>query len=146
MKYHVFAPYLRDKTRLTLMDSGKPFGMMEGDHIMDRLNSYVESVGNPKPYQGYNLFRSIPYPDLRRERPFHEQNILSDLLYNDTFRQLRGIEEKYRYNLPNVADMRKLGDPSTRYHRSISRGLERKLVDDINGLDTEMLTRQSIIA
>ena len=144
-RVHVISPYLKDKTRLLALTSGSDFGynMIHDEHIMERMNNIVGNLGNPKVYQHYSVLRNREYPDLTREKTIGN-NVTSDILLNDTFRQHCEINERYRKKLPQLHDIRKVSDGATRYHMATSRGYERHLVDFISRLDTEMLDRKSI--
>jgi hypothetical protein len=62
----------------------------------------------------------------------------------DTFRQDKGIEERYRRGLVAPKDIKKIVEPSFKYHWACSRGYERHLLEHINGIENEHLNRQWI--
>lgn len=137
-------PYLNDKTRLFMLTSNSNFGYQGSDeHMMSRLNNYVESIYNPLPYKIHDFHHSHPYPDLDREKTTSNR-IFSDLVLRDSSRQNTSIEERYRHNMVRMGDLVNIYDPVYKYHRAISRGHERHLVNMITSMDEEMLNRQTI--
>ena len=144
LKTHTISPYLRDMTRLALLSSGSSFGLtsLSDEHLMERLNSLMANLDNPELHQEHELLKVVDYPDLDRERT--SGTVASDVLLKDTFRQHSAINERYRKRLVNLEDVRNIFEPSTKYHRAISRGYERHLVDFIGKLDGEMINRASL--
>lgn len=146
LKYETISPYLRDRSRLIALSSGSNFGEFElsPEHLVERLNSVIGNFNNERAFTHYDVLKRREYPELSRERVIGNHNVSSDILLKDTFRQHRGIEERYRKFLPNLRDIRAIGDPSTKYHIASSRGFERHLIDHINRLDAEKIDRSSI--
>lgn len=145
LKYHTISPLLYEKTRLSALSSNIPYGStdLHNEHIIQRMNGIVEVLGGYDVHNNYEMIRTREPPDLYRERS-HNRKSYSDILLKDTFRQYNGMEERYRRGLPRIEDLRNISDPATKYHRTISRGYERYLVDYINRLDGEGLDRRSI--
>lgn len=144
-KYNVISPYLRDKTRLLLLHSGSQFGMTEvhDEHIMERLDKFVTSIGESKAFDQHLRHTTRDFPD--SNRPKQESDfILSDIALKDTFRQHKAINERYRRKLINPENLMPLFDGATRYHISISRGYERELVNHIYLMDSEFINRKNI--
>lgn len=144
-KIHTVSPYVKDRTRLLVLTSGAKFGgiQLHDEHIMERLDKIVGNMDNSEVHMTHNLIHSLTYPDLSRDRT-HFTSYGSDILLKDTFRQHMGIEERYRKFLPNMTDIRNIYEPTSKYHRSMSRGYERALVDFINRVDSEMIDRQTL--
>ena len=141
---HTISPYLRDKTRLFLLHSGKGFGeRKEEDHLISRLDGYVGATLRPEPYEAHQSHLDRFFPELDREKT--EDKVVTDMILRDHFRHNRSIEERYRTNKSTYHDILKLYDGSTRFHHSISRGLERHVVDSINLLDNEVINRMTIV-
>ena len=144
LKSQTISPYLRDRTRLALLSSGSSFGMssLHDEHLMERLNSLMNNLDNPDMHRQHELLKIVDYPELTRART--SDTIASDMLLKDTFRQHSAINERYRKLLVGLEDIRNIYEPSTKYHRAISRGYERHLVDFIGKLDAEMLNRSTL--
>lgn len=145
LQYHTISPYLRDKTRLTALSSGIEYGesQLSDNHIADRLEGILSHIENEEPHQLYSILRTRVYPDLSRER-ISDNRVASDILLPDTFRQHKGINERFHKQLPSIGDIRRLYEPITKYHIAISRGYERHLVDFITDLDSEMISRRML--
>ena len=62
----------------------------------------------------------------------------------DTFRQHKGLSERYRRKLMNPEDIMTIYDGAVRYHLAASRGYERDLIRHIYMLDSEMINRKQI--
>ena len=145
LKVYTVSPYVKDRTRLLVMTSGAKFGAvpLHDEHIVERLDRVVANLDNDTVHQTHHALRMREYPDLSRERVSGNM-VVSDILLRDTFRQHHGIAERYRKFLPNMADIRSIYEPSTKFHRTISRGYERDLVDFIGRVDSEMIDRQTL--
>lgn len=145
LKVHTVSPYIRDRTRLLVLTSGSKFGatQLHDEHIIERLDRIMANMDNDSVHQTHRALHNRIYPDLSRER-VNDGKIVSDILLKDTFRQHRGIEERYRKFLPNLSDIRNIYEPSTKFHRSLSRGYERELVDFVNRSDAEMIDRNTL--
>lgn len=142
LKYHTISPYVKDQTRITALSSGSHFGVQEGqEHYMERLERFLNVLGEPKITDTYRFMRHREYPDIDREKVQGNFGLMSDILLSDTFRQHKGIEEKYRRGQMNLFDMNRIGDPATRLHLSMSRGYERHLIEHFGRLDSEYLDR-----
>lgn len=126
------------------MTSGSQFGStdLHDDHLMERLNSYVGNLSNEEPFASYDRLTNVQFPTFDGER--FDTNP-SDILLRDVFRQNGSLEEKFRKGQFNLQSIRMLADPATRFHLATARGFERDLVKHINGLDTEMMNRQTIV-
>lgn len=145
LKYNTLRPYLIDKTRLTALSSGSNFGYHEeDDHLFRRLDNFVSRLGHPDVDNYYSEIRNRRYPDLDREKEVGDFQIISDLLLPDTFRQHKGIEEKYRKGIPSYYDLVRIAEPVTKLGISMTRGYERHLVDSLGYLDNEYLNRYTI--
>lgn len=141
--FSTLSPYLRDKTRLFLLHSGENFGIMnDNDHMLRRLNGYVKATQKTEPYQIHQTHQDREFPQLDRE-PVNDR-IVTDLILSDHFRHNRSIESRYRTNQPTYYDLVRIFHPTTRYHHSISRGLERHIVSSIDLLDNEVINRMTI--
>ena len=143
LKYETISPYLRDKSRLFFL-SGTEFGQPLNDEwMMGHLNNFVNNLSNPEVYQRHQWITTRDYPDLTRDRVVGG-GAPSDILLKDTFRQNHGIEERYRKGLTPADDIRRIMEPTTKWHWASSRGYERHLIGNINRLDSEHLNRRVI--
>lgn len=145
-QYEVLKPYLIDFTRMSLMSrQNHGFGNANfgGNYVLDHLNFYSGRVLHPSIANTLGYIKSRPYPDMKREK-LDENIVASDILLKDTFRQHKEIESRFRKGLPSISCVRLISDPSIKFHFSISRGLERHLVDSINRLDAEMFNRTNL--
>lgn len=145
LKIHTVSPYVRDRTRLLVLTSGAKFGNIpyHDEHIIDRLDKVVANMDNDTVHLTHSRLHNRVYPDLSRERSDNSM-IVSDILLKDTFRQHRGMEERYRKFLPNLRDIKMIYEPATKFHHSISRGYERDIVDFIGRADSEMIDRNTL--
>ena len=143
-RYNINHHEYKDKTRILALTSGSNFGATKSDdHMLERLNAIMGNLDNPDVVERYQNIRNIDFPDSTRER-LNDRVTPADLMYNDCFRQHCEISERFRKNLIGIHDLRKIGDGSTRFHISISRGYERYLVDYITRLDSETIDRISL--
>lgn len=137
------SPYLHDKSRIMLLNSNGIFGhQTDNNHLISRLNGYVDAINDDESYQIYQMHHSHPFPDLDRERVYRP--LISDLTLGDVSRQNTSISERYHKNLPRMSSLVYIYDPVYRHHRAISRGHERALVNLITSMDEETLNRQTI--
>lgn len=145
-RYNTLNPYIKDKTRLTALSSGYPYGSLEIDdeHLIKKMDSFVKSLDNPNIYEQYQNLRNRPFPNMNRQKTKNDYQVKSDILINDIFRQNKMIEEMYRKGLCTLGDIRKINDEITRRSISSSRGYEKYLVEFLNNLDAEALNRKSI--
>lgn len=145
LKVHTIAPYIRDRTRLLVMTSGAKFGNvpLHDEHIIERMDKVVANMDNESVHQTHRAIHNREYPDLGRERVVGH-NISSDILLRDSFRQHKGMSEKYRKFLPNLQDIRLIYEPASKFHHTISRGYERDLVGFIGKVDAEMIDRNTL--
>jgi hypothetical protein len=145
-KISTISPHINNMSRLYLLSSGAEFGSTElhDEHIMDRLDHFVRNLDNNQVPNIYDKMKTREYPDLDRGKVLGNSQVVTDILLKDNFRQHSGIEEKYRKKLSPLHSLRNIFDPATKYHRSISRGFERQLIEMINRLDTEKLDRQTL--
>ena len=144
-KYHTISPYLRDKTRMVLLTSGVNWGSTEihDERYMERLEKTIESLSNGQGIILHNRHLIRDYPDLKRPKR-NGDRILSDLALRDTFRQHRGISERYRRGLTGVEDVMRISDGATKYHIATSRGYERHLIETMIGMDSEFINRANL--
>ncbi len=145
LKIQTISPYIRDRTRILALTSGAKFGNVpiHDEYIIERLDKVVANMDNDMVHATHQTMRIRPYPDLSRQR-VEGNAVVSDILLRDTFRQHRGIEERYRKFLPNLHDIRLMYEPTTKLHRSLSRGYERELVNFIGRVDGEMIDRNTL--
>ena len=143
LKYHTVSPYIKDKTRLGLLVS-HPFNEdLNDEWLMHSLNNFIDTISEPQIYQLHSFMTTRVYPDLTRERVL-DSDSKSDILLRDTSRQHMGIEERYNKGLVSIDSIRRIMEPSTKFHWSISRGYERELVDSINKISSENINRRKI--
>lgn len=145
LKVHTVSPYVKDRTRLLVLTSGAKYGNVpyHDEIFLDRLDKIVSNMNNDNVHLTHNRLHIRDFPDLTRER-ISSNNISSDILLKDTFRQHKGIEERYRKSLPNVRDIKMIYEPATKFHYSISRGYERDIVDFFGKIDSELIDRNSL--
>lgn len=146
LKFQTISPYLMDKTRLTALSSGSNYGntTIHDEHLLEKMNNFIENLNNEKIDLMLSKMRQRDFPDLSRARVSDNFNLSSDMLLKDTFRQHHGIEEAFRKFLPNMNDIRKISEPSTKYHLSMARGYERHILEMMGRLDAEALDRKVI--
>jgi len=137
-------PLINPRSRLLFL-TGSNFGSTDVDdeHLVKRLNEFVGNLGNEEPHELFNKLKNVPYPDLDMENTT-DIHAPSDILLKDTNRQNMGMAERFQRGQIGLHDLRKLNDIGTRYHWSMSRGLERDLVSQINKLDSESFNLQTI--
>ena len=145
LKYSSLKPIIEPHIRLIALSSKSTYGSTDvhEEHLVEKLNSFIDSLSQPEAFDMYDKARNIPYPDLDRERSDNGP-IFSDITLKDTGRQNKGMEERFRKNLLNIQDLRSLTDVSTRYHTSMARGLERTLINAFNSLDAEAINRSTL--
>ena len=144
--YQSIAPLIEPYARYVHLTSpGSSFGELitDDEHIVRRLNSFVGNLENPYPYELQRIQTSIPYPMMDREKVYGPVRH-SDVLLKDVSRQHMGVEERYRKGLVPLDGFRALSDGATRFHLASSRGMERRLIHQINRLDGEFINRASL--
>jgi len=146
LRLQTMSPLILDKTRLLALSSGSTFGelVIHDEHLMAHLNNFVQNLGNESIHQMYGVLRHRDFPELTRHRTQENERPMSDILLRDTNRQHMGITERYRKFLPSLFDIRKISEPSTKVHISMSRGYERHLIDSFSRLDAEAIDRSNI--
>ena len=137
--------YYRPYTRMLFLTGDSKWGSTEihSEHLLERLNSFVGNLSNNIPYDFHASIASVPFPEMSRDR-VNDFGIKSDLVLHDVNRQGLGISERYHKGLTRMRDLRRIADPATKYHLSISNGFERDLVNRINDMDEEYLNRKHI--
>ena len=83
---------------------------------MERLNGILASLNEDRVHQMYDQLTSREFPDLKRERITGTSGN-SDILLKETFRQSKGIQEKYRKFQVPLSGLRSIGDGVYRYHK-----------------------------
>jgi len=145
LHFQTIAPYLHNKTRLIALHSLIDFGSfsLSDDRPAMMLNNFIDNISNQNAHDLYSRHHSIEYPDLKRGQVY-ARPINSDILLKDTFRHHEAIRGIYRRGQPDLYDIKKIYDPSTKIHHSISRGYERHLMDTLNRIDSEMVDRKTL--
>jgi hypothetical protein len=142
IKYFCCGNKIGDNLRLISLTSNFPYGResINDEHLLEKFETFVTNLSNPRPFEITNKFRNVLMPSDNRVVRF--ANVNSDLMLKDTFRQHHAIRSKFYFDLVSMSDLRLLNDGATRYHISISRGLERKMVNHFNQLDCEYFDRK----
>ena len=138
------SPYLKDKTRLLALSCGNDFGSIatSEDRIFDHMDNFVSKLSSEVGFNHHRNVHQVLYPTFS-EGSLHNNAIApSDVLLKDTFRQHRTINDTYRKGIPDMYDIKKIYDPSTKLYHSISRGYERHLIETMGLLDSEILNRR----
>ena len=144
-KHQIMGKFYEPYLRLHQLSSSE-YGFIPGDddYYFDRMNSLMDSFSNnSQPYELYDRLLQVPYPDLERSKQV-DLNRSSDILLKDIGRQYHSIEERFRKNQISLPDLRRLNDGAPRYLWSTSRGFDRTVINRINQLDGEMLTRKTV--
>jgi hypothetical protein len=79
--------YLKPYARMVHLTSSEPYGEIDpdDDHMLRRLNGFVDNLKNPEPYQMVdNMVQSAPMPSLNSPKVESESNRPSDILLSDT--------------------------------------------------------------
>ncbi len=144
LQYQSLKPVLEPYIRLLASHSGSQFGIrLDEEHLVERLNAIITASESPEPFEHHRALTNVPFPDMDRERT-EGPPVYSDITLKDTSRQNGGMEERFRKGLMGIPDVRMMTDTSTRLHYPASRGLERKIIQTIQSLDSEAINRLTI--
>ena len=131
--------------RVVALSSNYKYGSTEIDdeHILDKLNSYLETYADEKTTELAERQRNIPYPVLDSENPV---NTSTDVAFYglDSHRNYHSMQERFHKGQVSLESLMRLSDPPTRIHMSAARGVEKTLIRHFNHLDAEMLNYKSI--
>ena len=142
-QHQVLAPYYGDKLRLFMLKNYK-YNDIEEDGYLRRMDGFVDALSDQSLWDHYNYVRNRKMPIIGEKRK-RGDTVARDLLIPDKFGQNSAINEIYRKNQITTNYLKLIYHPNTKYLSSISRGIERNILDGFLKLDDEFRNRRTII-
>lgn len=137
IEYEIMAGLYKPRAKFIMLHTNQHFGKQtDGDHLLRRLDAWIETSQNQKVHDLYDYLMSGPEKEYRNFHP--------DLFLQDTHRGIDILNYYYNEDLLDTHHERLMNDLPTRIHMSCAGKFEKYLVKMINKLDHEAILQSKV--